>query len=647
MRATASEKSMYPDNWSASYCQFYSFAAALVKPLLDLIEPDSPGIPIIGPASDHDAKADDLESFARPLLMVMHWLPLAEQLNDVQIQSDVRKAKEWYIKGIEIGTDPSHERYWGTSRNIHQMQVEMGLLAVILPMNEGYAYELLPESAKASLLEWMATGRRCGMHRNNHIFFGLFIIEFLAWAGAAATGDDALIDFYFNQLESMYLDQGWFIDGMNETVDHYNAYAFHYYGLWWSLLYGHKNAMRKARWMYWGKEFLKSYTKLISEDGDYPLFGRSLTYRFNVLAPIGLAEFLEVNPISSGAARRLCRLNLEYFLKRPIYQSQNCLAIGYVDNNEGMAETYSCGASPYWAAKGFSFLSLPPEHPFWHAEEEPIPSEKDDSVAIIEQAGFVMRNFGGRSELLNAGVAVALCNTRFGPFKWSKLAYRSGVGTLLPRPDQIPRDLSLIATAEDGGVYGRYMTTPVVLSDNCAVSSYCLGSKNDLFHLSVYTMVFWNQGWLFIVHVGEAYQRCQLSQGSFAIAEECPIEPKVFDQQFAAIGSDSSILMSQNMSGYEGLQHVCSAADSPREHSHGRHHQLLLSTSELYQAGPFTLASICGEGRSSSYRIPWECIRSIAGELVMMHPEVGEWCIQHEMLPVLNLETVGKSTKTL
>ena len=160
-------------------------------------------------------------------------------------------------------------------------------------------------------------------------------------------------------------------------------------------------------------------------------------------------------------------------------------------------------------------------------------------------------------------------------------------------------------------------------------------------------MVFWNQGWLFIVHVGEAYQKCQLSQGSFAIAEEFPIEPKVFDQQFAVIGSDSSILMSQNMSGYEGLQHICSAADSPREHSHGRHHQLLLSTYELSQGGLFTLASICGEGSSSSYRIPWECTLSISGELVLMHPEVGEWRIQHEMLPSLNLETAGKSTKTL
>ena len=59
---------------------------------------------------------------------------------DSQAQSDISKAKEWYIRGIEIGTDPAHERYWGTSRNIHQMQVEMGLLAVILPMNEGYAY---------------------------------------------------------------------------------------------------------------------------------------------------------------------------------------------------------------------------------------------------------------------------------------------------------------------------------------------------------------------------------------------------------------------------------------------------------------------------------------------------------------------------
>ncbi|MDP4612081.1 MAG: DUF2264 domain-containing protein [Opitutales bacterium] len=633
------DSSAYPKDWSESYRLFFSYASDLVAPLLGLVQPDLPGIPIHGPASDHDAKADDLESFVRPLMMIAHWLPSAESCDDPEIQSQVQKAKQWLVNSVRLGTDKAHPRYWGTSRNIHQNQVEMGLFAVALRMNDGYIYELLADDAKASLCEWLATGRRCGMHRNNHIYFGIFIIEFLGWAGHAEFGDDALIDFYFDQLESMYLGQGWFIDGMNETVDHYNAFAFHYYGLWWSLLYGEKNAARKARWSEWGGEFLKSYTRLISADGDYPMFGRSMTYRFNVLAPIGLAEALGVNPVSSGAARRLCRLNLEYFLKRPIYQGQNCLSIGYVDQNESMAESYSCGGSPYWAAKGFSFMSLPPEHPFWNDEEQPIPSESGDSVTVLKRAGLVIRNFDGRSEIFNAGVAVAICNTRFGPFKWGKLAYRSGIGTLLPKADKIPFDLSLVATSSDGTLYGRHMTTPLEMSERCVISSYSLGTKNEDVHISLRTIVFWKKGWLLIVHVGEAHQACTLSQGSFALAEKARIEQHGVDDGFAVIESSESAAALQNVSGYRCISHMCSRADEPRQHSHARHHQLLRADCELVEAGDFCLAAICGEGDSSGMRLPWELDHSAAGELRLVHPEVGEWNIQHPMLPELPLRS--------
>lgn len=624
----------YPSDWSESYRLFYNYASDLVAPLLALVEPGLPGVPIKGPASDHDAKADNLESFVRPLLMVLHWLPLAERCDDPQTQAQVQKAKQWIVESIELGTNKAHPHYWATSRNVHQNQVEMGLFTVALRMNDGYAYHLLPEEAKVSLCEWLATGRRCGMHRNNHIYFGIFIIEFLGWAGRSELGDEALVDYYFDQLESMYLDQGWFIDGMNETVDHYNAFAFHYYGLWWSILYGEKNAERKARWSEWGGEFLKSYSRVISSDGDFPMFGRSMTYRFNVLAPFGLAEALGVNPLSSGATRRLCRLDLEYFLKLPIYQEQDCLSIGYVDPNKEMAESYSCGGSPYWAAKGFSFLSLPPEHPFWHDEEEPIPSEAGDAVVPITRAGLLIRNYDGRSEIFNAGVAVALCNTRFGPFKWGKLAYRSGVGTLLPRPDKVPVDLSLIATASYGNVYGRHMTTPLELSEQCAISSYSLGSKNEELHVCVRSMVFWNKGWLLMVHFGEVYQAgCTLSQGSFALPSETPIKSQAVGGDFALIESASTVATLQVLGGYGGVEHVCSGADQPREHSHGRYHQLVRADCELSEGETFCLASICGEGNSSEMRIPWVFDHSVEGELKLVHPELGEWGIQHPMLP--------------
>ena len=83
------ETTVYPSDWSDSYRLFFSYATDLVAPLLALVEPGLPGIPIKGPASDHDAKADDLESFVRPLTMVMHWLPLAERCEGEQIESQV------------------------------------------------------------------------------------------------------------------------------------------------------------------------------------------------------------------------------------------------------------------------------------------------------------------------------------------------------------------------------------------------------------------------------------------------------------------------------------------------------------------------------------------------------------------------------
>lgn len=627
---------LYPSDWSDSYRLFFNYANNLVAPLLDLVESGLPGVPIKGPASDHDAKADNLESFVRPLLMVLHWLPSAERCKDPHTQAQVQKAKQWFVESVELGTNTAHSHYWATSRNVHQNQVEMGLFTVALRMNDGYAYNLLPEEAKASLCEWLATGRRCGMHRNNHIYFGIFIIEFLNWAGYEELGDEALVDYYFDQLESMYLDQGWFIDGMNETVDHYNAFAFHYYGLWWSLLYGEKNLERKARWSEWGGEFLKSYSRVISANGDFPLFGRSMTYRFNVLAPFGLAEALGVSPLNSGATRRLCRLDLEYFLKLPIYQEQNCLSIGYVDPNEEMAESYSCGGSPYWAAKGFSFLSLPPEHPFWHDEEELIPAETSDAVVPIKRAGLLIRNYEGRSEIFNAGVAVALCNTRFGPFKWGKLAYRSSVGTLLPRADKVPFDMSLVATASYGTVYGRHMTTPLELSENCAISSYSLGSKNEELHVCVRTMIFWKKGWLLFVHIGEVYQAaCTLSQGSFALASDVPVQSHSVDDSFAVIESSSTVATLQNLTGCKNVAHVCSTTEQPREHSHGRYHQLLRADCQLAEGDSFQMASICAEGGASEMQIPWKVSHAGKGEIHLLHPEVGEWKIKHSMLPDL------------
>jgi hypothetical protein len=57
--------------------------------------------------------------------------------------------------------------------------------------------------------------------------------------------------------------------------------------------------------------------------------------------------------------------NLDFFLSRPIYQEQGCLAAGFTDRFDKIVEPYSCAASPYWAAKGFTPLLLPPNLRDW------------------------------------------------------------------------------------------------------------------------------------------------------------------------------------------------------------------------------------------------------------------------------------------
>src|SRR5207237_294007 len=52
----------------------------LVEPLAALMHPARADLPITGPASDHDAQADRLESFARPLLLAAHYLQSAPEL---------------------------------------------------------------------------------------------------------------------------------------------------------------------------------------------------------------------------------------------------------------------------------------------------------------------------------------------------------------------------------------------------------------------------------------------------------------------------------------------------------------------------------------------------------------------------------------
>ena len=50
-----------------------------------------------------------------------------------------------------------------------------------------------------------------------------------------------------------------FEDGINQAYDHYNAYAFHFYGLMWARLHHASDEARATRWRDWAKLFVADY----------------------------------------------------------------------------------------------------------------------------------------------------------------------------------------------------------------------------------------------------------------------------------------------------------------------------------------------------------------------------------------------------
>jgi hypothetical protein len=132
--------------------------------------------------------------------------------------------------------------------------------------------------------------------------------------------------------------------------------------------------------------FLQKAPYFFAADGSPPLFGRSLIYRFSMLAPLVDGYREGIWPHSVGMLKRIVRKTMEFHFR-----------VGGFDERLGkLRETFSPGGTvevkeayidnghPYWAMQGFSFLSLPKDDPFWTAEEEPLPVEKEDFATRFE-----------------------------------------------------------------------------------------------------------------------------------------------------------------------------------------------------------------------------------------------------------------------
>ena len=73
------------------------------------MHPGRADLAINGIASDHDAQADRLESFSRPLVIAAHYQQTVPHPDDIHFRQYLA---QWFREALVIGSNPDHPDYW-------------------------------------------------------------------------------------------------------------------------------------------------------------------------------------------------------------------------------------------------------------------------------------------------------------------------------------------------------------------------------------------------------------------------------------------------------------------------------------------------------------------------------------------------------
>ena len=623
-----------------TYRKWQRRASELLVPLCRLIEPGRAFIPIKGRASNHGLLADRLESVVRPLLLFAHWRYSLNRYRESSAAELAEPMERWFSDAILLGTNPESEEFWGWPCGNSQHTIEIGALIIALELSRGWMWASFTELEREQVLNWIGFEVDREGCWNKSLFSGILAMEFLLREGAGNPAFRPLIDEWFSVLEGMYLGGGWFMDGMHRSVDFYNAYSWHYYSLWWIRLFGDSETDRCRRWEEYTRLFLEKYPLFFSANGEHPAFGRSITYRFNASAPIGLAQLLGISPLQPGLARKICERNLDFFLNKPIFQEQECLSLGWFDHFEEATESYSCGSSPYWAAKAFSPLLIPSSDPYWTAPSTPLPSEISDECAAFRDAGLIVRAISGEVEIINAGSQAGRPRIDLGTWKWGRLSYRTGMGYLIVRdPDNYPLDGGLTASPrEQKAIWGRHLTYPVEVSRDKMSCRYDLGAQSNPSQISVETHMWWKSGWQLILHRYECRLTATLRHGSYAISTNTPnaFESRSIKPHYSSVWTDAGGIALQSLCGKGSFGSHGRPDDSAgqREHIQAPYHSMrCLEFNVETETGLFACLNWAGTSKDEAQ--PWEVESVAEGLWKLFHPDLGAWHIEDPVLPQL------------
>ena len=323
-----------------------------------------------------------MECFGRLMAGLAPWLSLPD---DGTPEADRRaRLREWALKSYANAVDPDSPDYllW---REEGQTLVDAAYVAESFLRGYDALWVPLDSVTKQRYIREFTQLRRVDPPYTNWLLFSATVECFLMKAGAQY--DAYRIVSALRKVDEWYAGDGWYCDGPDFAFDYYGSYVLH--PMYVECLETFTDGGRRKIWnaprctfqsgLKRMQRFGMILERMISPEGTFPVFGRSITYRTGTMQPLALLSWRKWLPeeLTEGQVRAA----LTAVIRRMLgdghnYNEGGYLTLGFNGSQPNISDWYTNNGSLYMASLAFLPLGLAADDSFWTAPAEDWTSKK-------------------------------------------------------------------------------------------------------------------------------------------------------------------------------------------------------------------------------------------------------------------------------
>ena len=316
---------------------------------------------------DRDKKVLYLESFGRLRDGISPGLSLPDdKTKEGRIRKKLRKLAILSYKNAVNPNNPDFLLWY--SQTTRQPLVDAAYIAESF-LRAPDLWHQLDEVTKQRYKDCFLKVRKIEPYENNWQLFSGIVECFFILMGEKP--DEKRMYAITNKINEWYVGDGWYSDGKRFAMNYYNSFVIH--PMFIQMLENMEKKNLKTPIS--SEEAIKRMQKfnlflerLISPEGNFPPFGRSIVYRLGAFQTLALSiwKYGLPQPLTNGGVRSaLTKVMNNMFKIKGNFNEKGFLTLGFAGHQVSVSNSYSNNGSTYLTSLFFLALGLPPNHHFW------------------------------------------------------------------------------------------------------------------------------------------------------------------------------------------------------------------------------------------------------------------------------------------